>query len=216
MGSSGPAVAAVKRRLADLRYDPGALDDRFDYATYHAVVAFQKVQGLTRNGRVMPVTAAAMISATLPQPMIPAAEATRVEVDLTRQVLLFWQDGKLLRILPVSSGYGGHYCGKDGSCGIATTPTGSYRATSKIQGRHVSPLGELWNPVFFNGGIAVHGEPDVPVTPASHGCIRVPMNDSMWVFDRMPMGTPVYVRDDAHTPIPFNQGGTAGPRQPSA
>jgi hypothetical protein len=146
--------------------------------------------------------------------MIAGAEPNRVEIDLSKQVLFFWQDGKLARILPVSTGYGGHYCGKDGSCGIAITPTGAYRATSKILGLHTSPLGELWNPVFFNGGIAVHGEPDVPATPASHGCVRVPMNDSMWVFDRMPLGTPVYVRDDTHVPMPFDQGGTVGAVQP--
>jgi lipoprotein-anchoring transpeptidase ErfK/SrfK len=214
IGSSGPAVAAVKQRLTDLRYDPGTLNDRFDYATYYAVIAFQKLHALPRNGRVTPPVAAALIADGLPAAMIAGAEPNRVEIDLSKQVLFFWQDGKLARILPVSTGYGGHYCGKDGSCGIAITPTGSYRATSKILGMHTSPLGQLWNPVFFNGGIAVHGEPDVPATPASHGCVRIPMNDSMWVFDRMPLGTPVYVRDDIHVPTPFVQGGTVGGQQP--
>jgi lipoprotein-anchoring transpeptidase ErfK/SrfK len=214
LGSSGPAVAAVKHRLADLRYDPGVLNDRFDYPAYHAVVAFEKLHRLARDGRVTPTVAAAMVTDGLASPMLAGAEPTRMEIDLTRQVLVFWRDGKLSRILPVSSGYGGHYCGTDGSCGVAITPTGSYRATAKILGRHTSTLGELWNPVFFNSGIAVHGEPDVPTTPASHGCVRVPMNVSMWVYDNLAIGTPIYVRDDAHTPVPFNQGGTVGPEQP--
>jgi lipoprotein-anchoring transpeptidase ErfK/SrfK len=214
VGSSGPVVAALKQRLADLRYDPGSLDGRFDYAMYYAVVAFQKVHRLPRTGRISPDVAAAMVADGLPDPMIPGAEPTRVEVDLTRQALFFWQDGKLSRILPVSTGFGGHYCAKDGSCGIALTPTGSYRATTKIRGRHISPLGELWNPVFFNGGIAIHGEPAVPTTPASHGCVRIPMDDSLWIYDHMPAGMPVYVRDDTHTPVPFAQGGTDGSPQP--
>jgi lipoprotein-anchoring transpeptidase ErfK/SrfK len=214
VGSSGAAVVALKQRLTELRYDPGPLNEHFDYATYYAVIAFQKVHLMARTGRVTPDLAAAMVTAGLPDPMIPGAEPTRVEIDLTRQVLFFWEGGKLSRILPVSSGYGGHYCGKDGSCGIAITPTGSYRATSKILGKHTSTLGELWNPVFFNGGIAVHGEPAVPSTPASHGCIRIPMNDSMWVYDRMAIGMPVYVRDDSHTPTPFALGGTVGAQQP--
>ncbi len=146
--------------------------------------------------------------------MLPTAEPTRVEIDLTRQVLFFWQDAKLVRILPVSSGFGGHYCGDDGSCGIATTPIGAFHATSKIKGIHKSPLGELWDPVFFNGGIAIHGEPSVPASPASHGCVRIPMNDSTWMYTSLNLGTPVYVADSTHVPVPFNQGGTEGPRQP--
>lgn len=214
VGASGPAVAAVKARLAQLRYDPGTGTDRFDYPLYYAVVAFQKVSGLPRTGKVTPEVAAAMATAGLPAPVLPTAEPTRVEIDLTRQVLFFWQDAKLVRILPVSSGFGGHYCGDDGSCGIATTPTGAYHATSKIKGIHKSPLGELWDPVFFNGGIAIHGEPSVPASPASHGCVRIPMNDSTWMYTSLTLGTPVYVADSAHIPVPFNHGGTEGPRQP--
>ncbi len=214
VGSSGPVVAAVKARLATLRYDPGTATDKYDYPLYYAVVAFQKVNGLPRTGKVTPEVAAAMATAPLPTAVLPAAEPNRVEIDLTRQVLLYWQDGKLLRILPVSSGFGGHYCGDDGSCGIATTPTGAFRATSKIKGEHKSPLGQLWDPVFFNGGIAIHGEPSVPSTPASHGCVRIPMNDSTWMYNSLALGTPVYVADSAHIPVPFNQGGTVGPRQP--
>jgi len=215
VGASDPAVLAVKQRLALLRYDPGDVSSaHFDYPLYDAVVAFQKVHGLPRTGRVTPDVAAALAQADLPAAMLTGAEPTRVEIDLTRQVLFFWQDARLTRILPVSTGFGGHYCGNDGSCGIATTPTGAYQATSKIKGIHVSPLGELWDPVFFNGGIAIHGEPSVPVTPASHGCVRIPMNDSTWMYDSLALGTPVYVRDDSHAPVPFDQGGTEGPRQP--
>jgi len=119
-----------------------------------------------------------------------------------------------VRILPVSSGFGGHYCGNDGSCGIAVTPTGAFKATRTILGEHKSPLGELWDPVFFNGGIAIHGEPSVPATPASHGCVRIPMNDAIWMYNSLALGTPVYVADSTHIPVPFNQGGTVGPPQP--
>jgi peptidoglycan hydrolase-like protein with peptidoglycan-binding domain len=214
IGSRGPAVTAIKQRLAQLRYDPGTATDAYDYPLYYAVVAFQKVSGLPRTGRVTPAVAAAMVSAGLPTAIEPNAEANRVEIDLTRQVLFFWQNAKLVRILPVSSGFGGHYCGDDGSCGIATTPVGAFKASSKILGEHKSPLGELWDPVFFNGGIAIHGEPSVPTTPASHGCVRIPMNDASWMYDSLTLGTPVYVADSAHTPVPFNQGGTPGPGQP--
>jgi lipoprotein-anchoring transpeptidase ErfK/SrfK len=214
VGAHGPAVLAINQRLAQLRYDPGLVDDRFGYGTYYAIVAFEKVHSMPRNGRVTPQVAAAMVTDGLPAAMVAGAEPTRAEIDLTRQVLFFWQNSRLARILPVSSGFGGHYCGDDGSCGIAVTPVGSYRATSKIRGPHKSPLGELWDPVFFNQGIAIHGEPAVPVVPASHGCVRIPMQDSVWMYNQLALGTPVYVRDATHVPVPFGLGGRFGSPQP--
>jgi peptidoglycan hydrolase-like protein with peptidoglycan-binding domain len=214
VGARGPAVLAINQRLAQLRYDPGVVDDSFGYGSYYAVVAFEKVHSLPRTGRVTPSVAAAMVADGLPAAMIAGGEPTRAEIDLTRQVLFFWTNNRLARILPVSSGFGGHYCGDDGSCGIAVTPIGSYRATSKIRGPHKSPLGELWDPVFFNQGIAIHGEPAVPVVPASHGCVRIPMQDSVWMYDLLVLGTPVYVRDATHVPVPFGLGGRVGPPQP--
>jgi hypothetical protein len=39
------------------------------------------------------------------------------------------------------------------------------------------PLGEMYNPVFFIGTVfAIHGDTYVPKGPASHGCVRVPMD----------------------------------------
>jgi hypothetical protein len=53
----------------------------------------------------------------------------------------------------------------------------------------------MWNPVYFNFGIAIHGAMMVPKEPASHGCVRIPIfvsnyfpalvqyNDRVYVFD---------------------------------
>ena len=40
------------------------------------------------------------------------------------------------------------------------------------------------------------------------------MNDASWMYDSLALGTPVYVADSTHIPVPFNQGGTVGPAQP--
>src|SRR5438132_3486208 len=50
-GSSGEAVASIQRRLLDLHYDISAPDGQFGTSTYYAVLAFQKVNGLSRTGR---------------------------------------------------------------------------------------------------------------------------------------------------------------------
>ncbi len=140
--------------------------------------------------------------------MVATAEGTRVEIDLKRQMAQFWKDGRLLRVLPVSTGSGAHYCvpkDKGGGCDTAVTPGGSYRADRKIQGVRESALGSLYDPVYFYGGIAIHGSPSVPAAPASHGCVRVPMWESGWVYSTVELGEPVYVVGGKIAPVPFGE-----------
>ena len=57
LGSRGGTVVTLQQRLSALHYfDVGRADGVFGANTYHAVVAFQKVQGLTRDGVVGPAT----------------------------------------------------------------------------------------------------------------------------------------------------------------
>ena len=51
----------------------------------------------------------------------------------------------------------------------------------------------MYNPVYFNYGVAVHGLSNVPNYPASHGCVRVPSFDAKWLYDVLSVGTPVRV-----------------------
>ena len=119
----------------------------------------------------------ALATAKLPDPLKPDGGPTRVEIDLGRQVLFLYVNGALNKILPVSTGTGKRYC-DEGKCGIATTPKGSFRIERRISGWRKSDLGRLYNPLYFTGGIAIHGFPSVPPTPASHGCVRIPMGSA--------------------------------------
>ncbi|MGH9179735.1 MAG: L,D-transpeptidase family protein [Acidimicrobiales bacterium] len=203
-GASGPAVQALEEKLAALRYDVGAVDGNFDAATHHAVMAFQKVTGMERTARATDDVLAAVASATMPTAMFAEGGPDRVEIDLKRQVLSLWQGGELVRTLSTSTGNNRRYC-VDGQCAKAVTPGGSFKVLRKIKGLRVSRLGQLYNPLYFNGGIAIHGSPSVPAGPASHGCVRIPMHASRWFHDTVPIGTPVYVLGGARAPVPFNE-----------
>lgn len=203
-GAKGPEVQALEERLASLKYDTGIVNDTFDAMTQHAVTAFQKVQGLSRTGRATEDVVAALQTAGPSAPMLPDGGGTRVEVDLKRQVLFLYKGGELTRILPVSTGNNKRYC-VDGQCATAVTPGGSFKVTRKIKGLRVSRLGKLYNPLYFNGGIAIHGAPSVPAYPASHGCVRIPMPSSPWFHDTVDRGTPVYVLGGKRAPVPFNE-----------
>jgi lipoprotein-anchoring transpeptidase ErfK/SrfK len=192
-GSKGKAVLAAQRRLAALGYWHGKPDGVYGPATMHAVTALQKVAGLARDGVLGPRTAKALASGVRPK-----AASTRghvVEIDLARQVLLVVRNGKVRYVLDASTGSGKYYT-VNGVRKHAVTPKGTYRIFRGVDGWDPGPLGSLYRPRYFNGGIAVHGYPSVPSYPASHGCVRVTLGamDLLWSSKLLPVGRRVLVR----------------------
>ena len=84
--------------------------------------------------------------------------------------------------------------------GYSKTPIGVFQVSRKIEGKRVSRLGGMLNPVYFNQGIAIHGGYDVPRTPASHGCVRVPNAISHVSNDLLNKGDFVYVFNGVKEP----------------
>ncbi len=203
-GARGPEVQALEQRLAEMHYDVGPVDGYFDGMTVNAVIAFQKVEGMSRTGRATDDVRERVKTATEPASMVPGGGAKRVEVDVKRQILLLFENNALYRVLPVSTGSGQRYC-VDGRCATAVTPGGSFRVTWRVKGWHTSRLGKLYNPIFFNGGIAIHGATSVPTYPASHGCVRIPLSAAEWFPSRVPRDTPVYVQNGPRAPVPFDE-----------
>jgi lipoprotein-anchoring transpeptidase ErfK/SrfK len=193
-------VYDLESRLATMRYDVGNVDGKYDLQTWEAVMAFQKVNVLKRTGTYGPETQIAMQTATTPSGLLPNAGTPRVEVDIERQVLMYFDASGLSMVSAISTGSGRKYCdtsGKSGKqvCGSARTPRGNFRVQRRIKGDHESDLGHMYNPVYFTGGFAVHGSPSVPAYPASHGCVRVTNQTAEWFFDTVKTGTPVYLYD---------------------
>jgi lipoprotein-anchoring transpeptidase ErfK/SrfK len=203
--ASIPSVKALQERLAELGYDVGTPDGQWGARTTYALMAFQKVEGLSRDGQDGPQTQAALATASKPGPMVAGGAPTRIEIDVTRQVLFHWVNGSLARILPVSTGNNEHYC-VDGECSVAVTPGGTFRIGRKAVGLEVAPLGELWWPMYFNGGIAIHGSPSVPAYPASHGCIRIPMYAAPTFYNEVGAGTRVHVLNSPEAEAPPDEG----------
>jgi len=182
LDSRGSAVLTLQQRLAALHYfDVAKADGVFGPGTYHAVVAFQKVQGLTRDGIAGPAT-----WARLARPYVPAARyrlaATSLEVNLAKQVIYYVSGGTIQRIIDASTGSGAWYYSQGGQA-RAITPTGRYRIYWRYPGGwQPGPLGSMYRPNYFHGGYAVHGMTSVPAYPASHGCVRmtIPTMDRMW------------------------------------
>ncbi|MEA2220671.1 MAG: hypothetical protein QOJ35_3297 [Solirubrobacteraceae bacterium] len=172
------AVRALQRRLRRLGYVVGARG-RFDDRTRRAVLAFRKVTGMARTTDatvdVMRRIARGQGAFTIRRP----DHGRHLEADLTRQVLAVIDGGKVRRIYPISSGK-------------PSTPTvlGTFHVYSKSFGTNAK--GMVHSAYFFRG-YATHGYPSVPVYPASHGCLRVPIPDALSLFNWIRIGTPVDV-----------------------
>jgi hypothetical protein len=134
-----------------------------------------------------------------------------ITINLTEQKAFFYKGGKLVGMSPVSTGREGYH-----------TPTGRFRVTQKnpdhvsnLYGNYVDDAGKVVMgnvgvhrdprppgtrfegasmPYFLriNGAVGLHGG-YLPGYPASHGCIRLPMNMAEVFYANAPWGTPVTV-----------------------
>lgn len=194
-GMSGPDVRALQRRLTDLHYDVAGVDGSFDYDTQHAVVAFQKVNGLDRDGVVgMDMWRALDDPRKVRLRHAGDASTAGIEVDLKHQVLIYAVHGKVRRIFDSSTGGGYYYTGSDGTQQRAITPTGHFHIVYKRDGWVTSDLGTLYRPAYFNySGYAIHGEGEVPAHPASHGCVRITVPAMDRINAKLPVGLSVWI-----------------------
>jgi hypothetical protein len=181
-GDSGAAVLALQQRLTALGYWLGPADGRYGGSTEHAVVAFQKAAGVVPDGVCGPVTRAALDRAARLRPRSITGRV--VEIDLTRQLLLVVSDGQVRWVMDASTG-----------SVAGTTPLGRFSVFRQVDGYDPGPLGVLYRPKYFHQGVAVHGYPQVPPYPASHGCVRVTnaAMDWLWANGALPISGSVWV-----------------------
>jgi N-acetylmuramoyl-L-alanine amidase len=185
-------IREAEAALSGIGYWTGGVDGVFDSASRSALIAFQKYEGRTVTGKLTPNELEAVRAASSPK----AREAgyAHVEVDVDRQVLLFVSDDGRVRVLPVSTGNNQQFA-VDRQISIAYTPRGRFLVYEKEAGWGTGPLGSMYYSNFITGGVAIHGSPNVPTQPASHGCIRIPMFAAREVSKLMPVGTIVLVYD---------------------
>jgi len=174
-GLRGPDVLAVQQRLAVLHYDTGAVNGTFSYDTTHAVVAFEKVQGLPRDGVVTSAVLKALAKPVVPHVFFPVA-GREFEVNKSRQIVMMTENGQIKRIIDASTGFGGTYVYANVAY-QAITPEGNFRVQRKINGVRISHLGVLYRPAY----------------PASHGCVRITVPAMDRLYDLLAIGTPVHV-----------------------
>lgn len=173
-GSSGVAVRLFQSKLKGLKYVVPR-NGHFDAATGRAFMAFRKNSGMSRNESAG-YTVARKLAEGKGRFKLKYPKAGRhVEVDISKQVMVFADNGRVVRIYHVSTGAPG-------------TPTvrGTFHVYRKDPGTNAKGMVKS---SYFIRGYAIHGYASVPPYNASHGCVRVPVPNAASIFAWVRMGT---------------------------
>jgi hypothetical protein len=176
------STRGVQQLLVDLGFlAPSGRTGALDAQTATALLGFQKWSGLPRDGILTPATVDALERSTRPQPA-RKGEGRRIEMQLDRQVALLILNGRVERVVHVSSG------------AFGKTPEGTFRVYRKERYSWSVPF-KVWLPwaSYFTGGVAFHEFGSVPTYAASHGCVRVNHYDAPMLFEFADFGTRVDV-----------------------
>ncbi|HYN32907.1 MAG TPA: L,D-transpeptidase family protein [Ilumatobacteraceae bacterium] len=220
-GMAGDDVAQVQQRLTDLGFWPGPVDGYFGDETRRATWAYEKlVLGVAFNqptGAVSPDMWTDMQDPFVIQPRRTNSTPNHTEIYLPEQVIAVFHNDVPVMISHMSSGDNEDWCEEvtispgeynnpsdeplvRGECGKSITPGGVFNYKRMVEGIRQGSLGGMWDPVYFNYGIAVHGALNVPLQPASHGCIRIPLSLSPSFQDLVAVGDQVFVFDGVKEP----------------
>lgn len=116
-----------------------------------------------------------------------------ITVDLYKQTLFVWEGGKMINQSKVSAG-------------LPKTPTvkGSFKIRYKIPSTTMKGESKAYGKylyknvpgvMYFYQSYAIHGAywHNRFGTPASHGCVNVPLAFAAWLYEWAPVGTRVEV-----------------------
>ncbi|HET7719603.1 MAG TPA: L,D-transpeptidase [Acidimicrobiales bacterium] len=158
----------------------------------------RRVKAVRQRGTTVRRLAAAALVAVLlswvASPGVASASDYYIDINITEQVLSEVVDGQVVWSTHISTGNGEGYW-YEGEWWLADTPRGWFQIYAKDAGWQEGSLGWMYSPMYFVGGFAIHGSSSVPDYPASHGCVRVPLDFADYLFDRISIGTWVDVHD---------------------
>lgn len=199
-GSSGIDVVRLQRRLNCLEYYYGSLDGSYGSGTESAVRAFQKRNGLTQSGVAGTDTLALLFS----EDALKALKRYVLKISTADQrVYAYGLDNNneytvLVRTMKCSTG-------KDST----PTPKGTFQNSTGPGARwHYFKKYKCWAQYayYIQGDIMFHSvlynEKDGPVTQssvnnlgrkASHGCVRLSVEDAKWIYTNCPVNTKIIV-----------------------
>lgn len=188
IGAVGADVAALQRLLIDKGLLQGSADGVYGPVTAAAVLAYNRERGLPGGESVSKETLVRMVGS--------------IRVDLSERKLYLYSDGEVVKTYRVAVGMPRY-----------PTPTGRFKIVNKVVDPTWTPPDSDWargmepvgpgegNPIgtrwmgLDSPGIGIHGtyESGSIGRAASHGCIRMYLQEAEDLFERVYVGTPVEI-----------------------
>lgn len=181
------AVTAQQTKLNELLVPYGfpemPVDGLSGPVTRRALCAARLALGLPVNRADMvpgsPEEQQLLATAALPIPPNVATDGRWIFIDLTCQILLTG-DGldRLANVFPTSTGEAGHETRlQERTRAFRFNPAldnGGWHESSLYPVPEDNPLnGNMYKPLYFDNGQAIHGANNVPTSPQSKGCARL-------------------------------------------
>lgn len=121
----------------------------------------------------------------------------KIEIDKSVNQLTLYKDHRVVKVFPVATGKKPSLT-PEGDFSIAVKTVNPYYGKLKIPGGSPrNPLGYRWLGLNLGGGgeYGIHGtnNPSSIGKYTSAGCIRMNNEDVRWLFDTVPVGTPVKI-----------------------
>ncbi len=172
-GSRGALVELVQQRLAALHFwipQTGV----YDSGTGLAIDAYHRLLHRGTSQTLDGATITDLLNGVGAFKVRFPSHGRHAEGNLSLQLLALVDGSKVERIYPISSGK-------------PSTPTilGDFHVYSKVPG--YLPDGMYFSN-FFIRGYAIHGFNPAPDYPASHGCMRVPIQDATSIYGWLQIG----------------------------
>ena len=198
-GSAGRDVVRLQRRLSCLEYYTGVLDGDFGSGTVSAVTAFQRRNDLPETGVADRATMAALFNENAKKALKPYV--LKVSTD-DQRVYVYAPDRNgeytdLVRTMKCSTGRNS-----------SPTPKGTYTDTAQGARWHFFKKFNCWaqyafyiegdimfHSVLYNqkGGKVTQSSVNHLGSKASHGCVRLSVEDAKWIWTNCPANTKVIV-----------------------
>jgi hypothetical protein len=177
-GDRGPAVQLFNQLLRQQAYYN---TDGHNYGSHteRAVMAFRKTNGMARNHNATPGIFKTLAEGKGGFQIKYPNAGHHVEVDMSRQVMALADGGDAKHVFMVSTG-------------TAATPSDPGGFTFYRKDPGFNSIGMYYS-VYYNRGEATHGYHSVPPYPASHGCIRNPIPDSIFIYNWIDLGDEMFV-----------------------
>lgn len=177
-GECGQVVKGFRKAMAKMGYASGG-GRCFDGRTGREVLAYRKVNGMARTERAGKGLVKDVFGGRGGYRVRYPKAGEHAEVSIDKQVLVLAKGDKPFAIYPVSTGK-------------SSTPTitGHYTFYRREPGTNSHGM---YYSFYWHGGYAVHGYPEVPDYPASHGCVRTFIADQPRIYNQLQYGESIFV-----------------------